>query len=984
MSQSPDWVTPDDQSKILVDLTGYPDLNDRSGIPIASMSGYDEDVRTREYDDHDGFLEQGLHLSAVRNAPDERGLDSWSLLYPMRRKPDDPTELETLENPGTASVPRGAGGNRQIGGVPRSNAIGTRIISGPSFNGIGTVVGIGFNPLLFFGIQQRQQQQGAGVTTPTATDPTESREGSGSTTTSGPGGPQSTEVDEREQLIPIRNLDLESDTRLECLVEHPGAEDLFPFCDPTKTVSTRPRSRLHGLAADPDMKVDWGATHLYRSVAAPLPKDAVSILTRGTEEERLDLLEMPVWQNIIIADQRSSEAPRRATRVADLDANGNINPNAIAGLQSAFRVEESFDGRCAVAWECGTPPGGRDLGKGLFRSDGLFSLGSELEGLGRKAFAGESGGGPLSAGNGVADVHHFGNNVCQGHINGLAPIYMGPAYDAPYFYDLSGWIEPVSGGVMWRCFTRINPNRRHPIHPLIGAFAPGYWETEVRVPLYIPPEEEDPPETEERDPPLIPPRPGIDIPLPPSIDGFGGGGGGTGPGGARGGRGGGEGFIFRPFPRIGIDVALDFQSPRLVFPDPATGFQPTLELTKNPPESPELAAGDECDARPRGQVLTPTPEMIRLVPPSQPFGGGRRPMPRPFDEDSEPPAAVFGPSVVPLDLAVEASTKFNITMPRTIDFERPVKLVEHPDPDGLIPDITTSRDPFAFDPREAAREVRRDGADRFNLRNFLYSWMKVATSGISFQATPVELGLEADLRHEPNPTADQVEEHIRRRPFGAHLELCGSFVNGQWVRNEPEDLSYVRPGTLANSTLVLLPPELGLENLERVIPDDVGRHDLGLLNGFTGISFGTCGTGDAAGMFVGGFRFHSEDGTRLNLDIVDSSGVDQGFFGFSESGNFQLEGSVDFFDSGTGFAHRLMRPAALTGFYSAELQNKSGTLAYLSDIVAASGDFPYHRIPTATTVTVPDRRQYHIHGALTLEGTAAVVLAGDGQLELRT
>jgi len=70
----------------------------------------------------------------------------------------------------------------------------------------------------------------------------------------------------------------------------------------------------------------------------------------------------------------------------------------------------------------------------------------------------------------------------------------------------------------------------------------------------------------------------------------------------------------------------------------------------------------------------------------------------------------------------------------------------------------------------------------------------------------------------------------------------------------------------------------------------------------------------------------------------------------------------------------------MTTFRAQSFQDKSGTIALLSDIVGGGSTFIYHTILSGETVTVSDRRHANINGFLDVQGTGELVVEGSGEL----
>lgn len=326
-----------------------------------------------------------------------------------------------------------------------------------------------------------------------------------------------------QEALPARSLREDIDDRWSPIALDAG--ELFWPCG-------RSPSTVSGAASKNVTKDDQSAI----VAAARVPGQHPGILIRRSEERSQHLAFHPTWANVITANHRGDNPGDYSTILADVDGedladNKGGRAHHMASGDTGWRVgkvhgvsDPKDPGEsCAIEWWGGNSPHqAHGAGRGLFASSGLFGIRGTLS----HGYACESGGGPLSPGDGKLDKHAVfvnsdGELISQGHLSLAAPWFADELRDAPPAVDASPFIPTARVGRPWETVLRYDPLSRHDIFGPLGGggSAEGLFRWQTYVPLYIPPIE-DPPF-----PPLFEPRPqpqtpgGVAIPggsVPPS------------------------------------------------------------------------------------------------------------------------------------------------------------------------------------------------------------------------------------------------------------------------------------------------------------------------------------------------------------------------------------------------------------------------------------------------------------------------------------
>ncbi len=287
---------------------------------------------------------------------------------------------------------------------------------------------------------------------------------------------------DKEGLLPTKNLSLDDDPGYK-VIKEASAPELFPVTVAAPAIAT--------AAALPGIKDYDKDSREYRSVGAALPKGSAGILLAGSEERSQHNLLHPSWQGVIVADHRGKDDGRLSTRVVDVSkTDGAVDPDKIAGLDSAFKVIRSWQKNAGIAEWKGIDLKKPDIGRGLLETDGLFGFADTP----RLCYGSESGGGVHSAGAGFADRHlagatDEGHPICSGHINANTPIFLDATRDAPLGFDLRVYEKAGFAGQPQEVHIRYDPASQH-----IGigkdalpVFHQGLFRLETFTPIYIPP-----------------------------------------------------------------------------------------------------------------------------------------------------------------------------------------------------------------------------------------------------------------------------------------------------------------------------------------------------------------------------------------------------------------------------------------------------------------------------------------------------------------
>lgn len=356
-------------------------------------------------------------------------------------------------------------------------------------------------------------------------------------------------------LLPIRDKNLEADlSYVPATLEGDGAADPFPpkpgaaspfTPQPGLTSSTVERGgttiSTGGLPPSPGggFTTTDGAPFLgqkqlgiesmrTRSASSPLPDKWPVVVAAASENYSQHPVVLPAFTNTLLSDFGSirRDALDFSTRLADLTSSGAVDSEFTATLSSALRTigEISPADGCSVALAWGQAPGVPLAGRGQFTSDGKPGSLQRIETRelprGRIGYAGESGGGPISAAcpsekHAVGSGRLGGGRVThvQGHLNLAAPWEADDgAFDAPPEFDRRRWQQPTDFGVDALVTLRYDDRSQHAVagDQFRGGFADGLMRWRVALPRFIP--DAFPPQDEPLPP--EPPPPGRLPPLP--------------------------------------------------------------------------------------------------------------------------------------------------------------------------------------------------------------------------------------------------------------------------------------------------------------------------------------------------------------------------------------------------------------------------------------------------------------------------------------
>lgn len=325
-----------------------------------------------------------------------------------------------------------------------------------------------------------------------------------------------------QEVLPARSLREDIDDRWQPIALDGG--ELFWACG-------RAPFTVSGGASKSVTKDDQSAI----VAAARVPGQHPGILIRRTEERSQHLAFHPTWANVIVANHRGDDPGDYSTILADVDGEDLADDkdgraHHMAAGDTGWRVATVHKSKnradpgesCAVEWWGGNSPHqAHGAGRGLFASTGLFGQRGTLS----HGYACESGGGPLSPGDGKLDKHAVfvnsdGELISQGHLSLSAPWFADELRDAPPSVDPSPYVPTRRAGRLWETVLRYDPQSRHDIFGPLGAggTAEGLFRWQTYVPLYIPPIE-DPPQPP---PPLVEPQPkipgGVVIPSGPGSE----------------------------------------------------------------------------------------------------------------------------------------------------------------------------------------------------------------------------------------------------------------------------------------------------------------------------------------------------------------------------------------------------------------------------------------------------------------------------------
>jgi len=712
MSQAPDWIVRGDQDRILIDLTGFGDLNDRHMIGIDCIDGYDEETRQPKYNDHDGFLEGGMHLPADRTADPSKQSDFWGFLVP-------------------------------IIGIPQSEKT------------------------------------------------------------------KKTAKAQAQAFLPIKDMGLTPDSRMAPITLASGTN--FDFCDRQAPIKS---------ATSPKGSKDFASPHNFVDPSAPMPLGTPLLLSRATEELSLEYIAFRAWQNMTIAHHRGKDDPDFSTRLVDITDKGIIDQKRIAGFHSALKVEDGFGPHCGASLFWGVLPDEPDIARGMFSTSGQFGNDPKNKVVG---FAGESGGGPISAGSPDFDRHlvgfdRDGNPINQGHLWLGAPWYVDKEHDAPPAFDKRPYGNVQNTGTPWEVTLHHDDERLHPILGLnaAGGVALGEMRWRTNMPFLIPPlvdpppvgepEDFNPPWWNPRDPGRKPPRkpepPKNDPKEPKSPE-------------------------YEVGPKGPIEEFIPRDDPREYDVDPPKG--PIVEFT------PREQGPAEYEFEPKGPIEEFIPDG------EYGFGNGG------LDE--------FG-------------------------FPRQIQTLEDKYQDPRPLESTFARMVSPYCEYETPQRQSIDGTK--HLWNAIFHWLEQRPTSLAF--APIHTGQidrgEDDLRYTRQPSKNDIERRIKRAPIACRLEAFGAenindfdLINKGCSRNAFAD---VKGG------LSFLPPNRGIGDTDiGETPETYFNFD------GTSSSWGTPKiSGDNAGGIESGFsrklavdktkiltNYHNDNGDKTEIEELTFDGI---------------------------------------------------------------------------------------------------------------
>ena len=314
------------------------------------------------------------------------------------------------------------------------------------------------------------------------------------------------------------------------------AGDPLPVSKPAATSTGRDIPGVYEIGDDADL-----ATFAHNQ----LPGGHPVIFLPGTDLRAQFELLFGAWSGVLVSDYRSNAAQTQelGTKVSDLDADGNYDSSKVAALASALRVigQPNNNATRSLALVGGVPPQFPKAGRGAMTTDGWLPSASVTLAPGPTpaqtvTYISESGGGPVSGGDGAADKHVIGIDDdgathVAGHLDLRSPWYL-PGFDAPPKHDGNWQLTAQRLPGFWQeVFLRYDSEEFHQAagKDFTVANHSGLQKWQVQLPFTIldpplPPEPKTPPEPipgsgafpGPSQPPsgLIEPFP---IPLPPEL-----------------------------------------------------------------------------------------------------------------------------------------------------------------------------------------------------------------------------------------------------------------------------------------------------------------------------------------------------------------------------------------------------------------------------------------------------------------------------------
>lgn len=314
------------------------------------------------------------------------------------------------------------------------------------------------------------------------------------------------------------------------------AGDPLPVSQPVATGTGRDIPGVYEIGDDADL-----ATFAHNQ----LPGGHPVIFLPGTDLRAQFELLFGAWSGVLVSDYRSNAAQTQelGTKVSDLDADGNYDPEKIAALASILRVIGQPNNRDtrSIALVGGVPPQFPKAGRGAMTTDGWLPSASVSLAPGPTpaqlvTYISESGGGPVSGGDGAADKHVIGTDDdgathVAGHLDLRSPWYL-PGFDAPPKHD-GNWQLTAQRlpGFWYEVFLRYDSEDFHQAagKDFTVANHSGLQKWQVALPFTIidapfPPEPKTPPEPipgsgafPGPSQPPSEPNDGFPIPLPPEL-----------------------------------------------------------------------------------------------------------------------------------------------------------------------------------------------------------------------------------------------------------------------------------------------------------------------------------------------------------------------------------------------------------------------------------------------------------------------------------
>jgi hypothetical protein len=302
---------------------------------------------------------------------------------------------------------------------------------------------------------------------------------------------------EEEELLPLRNWELEHDERYKG-AELQDAEERFPLTpDPPRNQGAQPKGEKK-----PEDEAKYSSTFLPRT-----PGGVTGIAIAGTEERDQQVLFMGAWEGLLVTDQASKNPGEYSTRVMGMRrGESDLDPDLVAGLHGYWDVKglpgvvasgHDFGGRAGITWLLKASEADGQTGMGLYLAAGDGAPAPNHGGgtvirnntppptgdvIGAASY---EVGGPWHPG-ALADQHALGSGSAQGstpmnagHIHILALFYGDATLDAPLDFkkkfEPPGAVDTVSGSPK-RVKLEFDPTVQH---TWAGGGAQGLWRWHV-------------------------------------------------------------------------------------------------------------------------------------------------------------------------------------------------------------------------------------------------------------------------------------------------------------------------------------------------------------------------------------------------------------------------------------------------------------------------------------------------------------------------